>query len=68
MTDPPRQRHPSGRPIRQQKQVTRPIWRVPDRGYVTPRLQDPPVSDRIGFVVSKLPGNQSDDEIELRGE
>ncbi len=44
-----RPRHPSERPIRKEKVKGRPIWRVPDDGYVTPRLRDKK-TDAIGFV------------------
>ena len=47
-----------------ERTVGRPMWRVPDRGYVIPRLQDPPLANRIGLVVSKLPGQETDDEDE----
>jgi hypothetical protein len=33
-------KHPSGRPIREERVVSRPIWRIPDKGPITPRLQD----------------------------
>lgn len=31
--------HPSGAPVRRDKIGVRSIWRVPDDGYVIPRLQ-----------------------------
>ena len=33
-------KHPSGRPIRNQRVVGKTIWRIPDKGSVIPRLQD----------------------------
>lgn len=33
-------KHPSGNPIREERVVGRSIWRIPDKGPVTPRLQD----------------------------
>lgn len=35
-----RRSHPSGRPIIHHQVKGRSIWRVPDRGPITPRLQD----------------------------
>ncbi len=45
-----RRPHPSGRPIRDRVVVGRQIWRVPDRGAVTPRLQEHAGANAIGFV------------------
>lgn len=42
--------HPSGRPRRESRKVERPIWRVPDKGLVTPRLQDKERTEDIGFM------------------
>ena len=33
-------KHPSGRPIKKTVVVGKPIWRIPDKGSVIPRLQD----------------------------
>lgn len=33
----------------------RPIWRVPDEGFVLPRLQEKPVKGGIGFVDFREP-------------
>ena len=33
-------KHPSGRPIKKTVVVGRPMWRIPDKGSVIPRLQD----------------------------
>lgn len=33
-------RDQKARPVRVKRVVSRPIWRVPDRGYVTPRLRE----------------------------
>jgi hypothetical protein len=55
-------KHPSGRPIRRERTIGRPMWRIPDRGCVTPRLQDLPLAHPVGFVTSYLPGHQSDDD------
>lgn len=46
-----RKRHPSGRPIRKDELRGRPIWRIPDKGPVIPRLQ-PKEKDitAIGFT------------------
>ena len=45
-----RKPHPSGRPIKNNRVVGRPIWRVPDDGYVTPRLREDRNVTAIGFV------------------
>lgn len=42
-------RRPSERPIRNEKPKGRPIWRVPEDGYVTPRLRQVQ-TNAIGFV------------------
>lgn len=53
-----RKSHPSGRPkARPQEKRSRPIWRVPDDGPVTPRLQRREFAQAIGFTV----GRQSSD-------
>jgi hypothetical protein len=54
--------HPSGRPIRQARCVSRPIWRIPDDGATVPRLRRREMMPAIGFTVGRLPG--SDDEFE----
>jgi hypothetical protein len=51
-------RHPSGRPIQRQRVVGRPLYRTPDTGYVTPRLNALPLAHPIGFGVTHLPGHQ----------
>ena len=38
------------KPIRDSRVVGRQIWRVPDSGYVTPRLREGTTKDAIGFV------------------
>lgn len=44
-------RHPSGRPVRNERVVGRPIWRVPDKGPITPRLQEPQGNlSAVGFL------------------
>jgi hypothetical protein len=45
-----RPEHPSGKPKRERKVVGRSIWRVPEDGYVTPRLRKQDTKDAIGFV------------------
>lgn len=52
--------HPSGRPIRRSRERGRPIWRIPDDGPVTPRLQRQ-VTNAIGFVVRSQQQEESDD-------
>lgn len=38
------------RPVKQRRVVGRPLWRVPDKGYVTPRLRDEERrTEAIGF-------------------
>jgi len=58
-----RPRHTSGKPIRDNKPKGRPIWRVPDSGYVTPRLQDRK-TDAIGFVHDFRPDQRESDDNE----
>ncbi len=50
MGHPVRPAHPSGRPIRDRVVVGRQIWRIPDQGPVTPRLQDRVGANAVGFV------------------
>ena len=50
MNDSARPRHPSGRPIHREVRKGRPIWRIPDDGFNTPRLRQKPLKDAIGFV------------------
>lgn len=38
------------------------MWHIPDKGYVTPRLQDANRVPAIGFTVGRLPGSTADDE------
>ena len=45
-----RPQHPSGRPIKEQKQGVKSIWRVPEDGYVIPRLRDKGSINAIGFT------------------
>lgn len=45
-----RPQHPSGKPKRERKVVGRSVWRVPEDGYVTPRLRKSETKDAIGFV------------------
>ena len=45
-----RPQHPSGKPRRERKIVGRPVWRVPEDGYVTPRLRKAEGAQAIGFV------------------
>ena len=43
--------HPSGKPIRNERVVGRPVWRIPDKGPVTPRLQAPTETiNAVGFT------------------
>lgn len=42
--------YPGGRPVREPRVVGRSIWRVPDDGYVTPRLRKDSNIQAIGFV------------------
>lgn len=41
--------HPSGRPVRKSQKREPSIWRIPDDGYVTPRLRHR-TTDAIGFT------------------
>ena len=45
--------HPSGRPIRRPEQKRLPIWRIPDDGYISPRLKKYVNTTAIGFPVTK---------------
>lgn len=46
--------HPSGRPIRKDRTVGKPLWRIPDKGPVIPRLQpDYGRVSAIGFHVGQ---------------
>lgn len=54
--------HPSGRLVRTIRVIGRPIWRVPDHGYVVPRLRDSEHRNAIGFTVSHLPGSWDEGE------
>lgn len=54
--------HPSGRPIRKEVRKGRQIWRIPEDGYVTPRLRQDPPKDAIGFCATHLPGQLAEDE------
>jgi hypothetical protein len=40
------------KPIRPNRVIGRQIWRVPESGYVTPRLRESSAKDCIGFVHS----------------
>lgn len=43
--------HPSGKPIRNERIVGRPMWRIPDKGPVIPRLQTPTETiNAVGFT------------------
>lgn len=42
-------KHPSGRPIRRNEQRRKPVFNVPDDGYVTPRLRPRSNVSAIGF-------------------
>lgn len=54
-------RHPSGRPVRNERVISRPIWRIPDKGLITPRLQEPQNNlSAIGFVAQLMA--REDDE------
>lgn len=54
--------HPSGKPIRRDRVVGRPIWRIPDRGSVIPRLQTEPRTEAIGFVTEFGSSNPEPEE------
>lgn len=56
-----RPKHPSGRPVRKTGRIDKVVWRVPDKGYVTPRQQDSSRVNAIGFTVGRLPGQEDDD-------
>jgi hypothetical protein len=38
------------KPIHRRRVVGRPVWRVPESGYVAPRLQQSELKSAIGFV------------------
>jgi hypothetical protein len=56
-----RKPHPSGRPLRNEREVGRPIWRVPDDGYVTPRLRLKTYESAIGFT-ARLTAQEDDED------
>lgn len=37
------------------------MWRIPDKGAVTPRLQEPPAISAIGFLHDFSERNESED-------
>lgn len=43
-------RHPSEKPVRNDRPKGGQIWRVPSDGYVTPRLREGARKDAIGFI------------------
>lgn len=45
-------RKPKPRPIRESRVVGRTQWRLPEDGYVTPRLRENRKTEAIGFVSS----------------
>jgi hypothetical protein len=55
-------RHPSGRPLRQQRRgvISRP--RLVDDGPLTPGLRKEEGCEAIGFTVDYLPGQEDDEE------
>lgn len=54
-----RKQHPSGRRINAQVVKRSPVWRVPDHGYVIPRLRSGnEKTEAIGFYVH----SEQDDE------
>jgi hypothetical protein len=56
-----RPQHPSGKPIVRTRVVGRSIWRIPDKGPVIPRLQEPSVNtNAIGFL-STIAHTQEDE-------
>lgn len=53
MTD--RKRHPSGRRLNTAIVKRAPVWRVPDHGYVIPRLRDGNQrTEAVGFYVHQV--------------
>jgi hypothetical protein len=54
-------RHPSGKPLRRVAVKGPQRWRIPDDGYVTPRLQQKELKSAIGFTVG-MPADNGDDE------
>lgn len=53
--------HPSGKPIRQERVIGRPVWRIPDKGAVTPRLQDDQSNlSAVGFM-AQLTAHEDDE-------
>lgn len=49
-----RPKHPSGRPIDKPSLGALSRWRIPEKGYVTPRLQEPQRElSLIGFRVAR---------------
>ena len=56
-----RKPHPSGRPIRQSKTGVKSIWRVPEDGYVLPRLRQGEPANAIGFTARICASDWNDD-------
>lgn len=49
----PRPQHPSRRPLERQEVRGRPYLRIPEDGFLTPRLRFGPLKDAIGFIVKR---------------
>lgn len=56
-----RREHPSGRPIRHIEKRGLSIWRVPEEGFVTPRLRQSLKTEAIGFLATAS-SDQADEE------
>lgn len=54
--------HPSGRPIRRDHSVGRPMWRIPDDGPNLPKLKRGELKPAIGFVHDFSRENGYEDE------
>ena len=57
-------KHPSGRPIRIDRAIGRPIWRIPDSEFATPRLNRRESIQATGFTHSY---QETNDEGGMRG-
>lgn len=56
-----RKPHPSGRPIQRPAVGVKSIWRVPEDGYVTPRLRQSERTNAIGFTARIGASSWNDD-------
>lgn len=53
--------HPSGRPLDQRNVYERRVWRIPDDGFVTPRLRTPQRDLRLIGFTHRFEGDGEDE-------